>query len=273
MIHFTLNNGVKIPAVGLGVFRIPDNQAAQETVEKALAVGYRHLDTAMIYRNEAAVGLAIKHSGVAREEIFLTTKLWNDDLRSGEINQAMETSLKKLLTDYVDLYLIHWPVPELYVTAWQKMETLYHAGKSKAIGVCNYQIHHLEALLKQAEVIPAVNQVECYPYLTQEPLREYCQSQGIYLEAWGPLGAGKSDILVNPTITEMAQRYNKTPAQVVLKWNVQRHVIVIPKSVNQSRMIENKALFDFELTVADMQKITDLNQNLRLGSDPDNFTF
>jgi diketogulonate reductase-like aldo/keto reductase len=270
---FTLNNGVKIPGVGLGVFRLNDAQEAYNTVKTALEVGYRHIDTAMIYENEEAVGRAIRDSGVPRSEIFLTTKLWNDDQRSGRVAEAMEASLQRLGMDYVDLYLVHWPVKGTYAAIWKKMEEVYKSGKAKAIGVSNYQPHHLDDLLAGAEIVPAVNQIECYPYLSQEKLIAYCKGKGIYPEAWGPLGAGKSDILTHPVIAEIAQNNKRTPAQVVLRWNLQRGVIVIPKSVHRDRQIENLAITGFELTHPEMEQIDALNRNKRLGSDPDNFDF
>lgn len=273
MKEFILNNGVKIPAVGLGVFRVNDAKVAYETVKSALSVGYRHIDTAMIYGNEEEVGKAIKDSGISRHEIFLTTKLWNDDQRSGKVKEALETSLKKLGTEYVDLYLVHWPVRGTYVSVWKKMEEIYRAGKVKAIGVSNYHSHHLDDLLQEAEIVPAVNQIECYPYLTQEPLIKYCKEKGIYPEAWGPLGAGQSDVLSNPLIIEIAKKHNKSTAQVVLRWNIERGVIVIPKSVHKERQIENLSVTNFQLTDSEVKQISSLNKDLRLGSDPDNFNF
>ncbi|MDL2214659.1 aldo/keto reductase [Dysgonomonas sp. OttesenSCG-928-M03] len=273
MEKFKLNNGIEIPAIGLGVFRIEDAKLAQATVESALSVGYRHIDTAMIYENEEAVGKAIKNSGIPRNEIFVTTKLWNDDQRSGKVDEAIDASLKKLGLDYVDLYLVHWPVKGTYVDVWRKMEKVYKDGKSKSIGVSNYHEHHLDDLIKEAEIIPAVNQIECYPYLTQEPLIEYCIEKGIRPEAWGPLGAGKTDVLVNPVIVEIADKYGKTPAQVVLRWNLDRGVVVIPKSSHKERQLENLSITDFKLTTDEITKISSLNKNKRLGSDPDNFNF
>lgn len=273
MKEFELNNGVKIPAVGVGVFRVNDESVAYDTVKTALSVGYRHIDTAMIYGNESAVGQAIKDSGIDRKEIFLTTKLWNDDQRSGKVQEAIEDSLRRLETDYVDLYLVHWPVKGTYVSIWKKMEELYKKGQARAIGVSNYNPHHLDDLLKEAEIVPAINQIECYPYLTQENVVKYCLDRGIRPQAWGPLGAGQSDVLVNPIITDIAKKYSKSPAQVVLRWNVQRGVVVIPKSVHKERLIENLSIMDFQLTDEEVQKISNLNKNLRLGSDPDNFNF
>ena len=273
MKEFILNTGVKIPAVGIGVFRVNDANAAYQTVKSALSVGYRHIDTAMIYGNEEEVGRAIEDSGISRHEIFLTTKLWNDDQRSGKVREALDASLKRLGTEYVDLYLVHWPVRGTYVSVWKKMEEIYRAGKVKAIGVSNYHSHHLDDLLENAEIIPAVNQIECYPYLTQAPLIKYCKEKGIYPEAWGPLGAGQSDVLVNPVVTEIAKKYNKSAAQIVLRWNLERGVIVIPKSVNKDRQIENLSITDFQLTDSEVREISSLHKGLRLGSDPDNFNF
>lgn len=273
MMKFKLNNGIEIPSIGLGVFRLEDAKKAQETVEMALSNGYRHIDTAMIYGNEEAVGKGIKNSGIPREEIFLTTKLWNDDQRSGKVDEAIDASLDRLGMDYIDLYLVHWPVKDTYVDVWKKMEEVYKQGKAKAIGVCNYHQHHLEDLLEQAEIVPAVNQIECYPYLSQEPLVDYCKSKGIVPEAWGPLGAGKSDIFENPVITGIADKHQKTPAQVVLRWLLQRGIIIIPMSTNKDRQIENMSVTDFELTDEEMQQMFSLNKNKRLGADPDNFNF
>jgi len=273
MKKFKLNNGNEIPAIGLGVFRLEDAQKAQQTIEMALENGYRHIDTAMIYGNEEAVGTAIKNSGIPREEIFITTKLWNDDQRSGKVEEAIDTSLKRLGMDYVDLYLVHWPVKDTYVKVWKKMEAVYHQGKAKAIGVSNYKEHHLDDLLKEAQQVPAVNQFECYPYLTQEPLVNYCKSKDIVPEAWGPLGAGKSDIFKNQVILDIAEKYGKSPAQVVLNWLLSRDIIIIPMSTNKERQLENLSVTDFELTNDEIKKISALNKDKRLGADPDNFNF
>ncbi|SHF92911.1 aldo/keto reductase [Dysgonomonas macrotermitis] len=273
MKEFVLNNGIKIPAVGVGVFRVEDANIAYETVKLALSVGYRHIDTAMIYGNEEAVGKAIRDSGVPRQDIFLTTKLWNADQRSGQIQEAINASLKHLDTDYVDLYLVHWPVKETYVSVWNEMEHIYKQGKAQAIGVSNYNPHHLDDLLRHANIVPAVNQIECYPYLTQEDVVSYCKTKKIYPQAWGPLGAGKSDVLSNPVILELAKKYDKTPAQIVLRWNHERGVIVIPKSVRRERLIENLSITDFQLSAEDVSRISALNKNQRLGSDPETFDF
>lgn len=273
MEKFKLNNGIEIPSIGLGVFRLEDAKKAQDTVELALSNRYRHIDTAMIYGNEEAVGKAIKNSGIYREDIFITTKLWNDDQRSGKVEEAIDKSLERLGVDYIDLYLVHWPVKGTYVDVWKKMEKVYNEGKTRAIGVSNYQKHHLEDLMKEAEVIPAVNQIECYPYLSQEPLVDYCKSKHIRPEAWGPLGAKKADILTNPVITGIADKHSKTAAQVVLRWLHQRDIIVIPMSTNSDRQKENLNISDFELSEEDMKQMFSLNKDKRLGADPDNFNF
>lgn len=273
MKEFILNNGVTIPAIGLGVFRVTNPEEAYETVRTAITAGYRHIDTAMIYNNEEAVGKAIKDSGIPRKDIFITTKLWNDDQRSGKVEEAVNESLKRLQTDYIDLYLVHWPVKETYIQVWNKMEQLYQEGKSRAIGVSNYNPHHLDDLLLQTAITPAVNQIECYPYLTQNNVIDYCLRKNIRPEAWGPLGAGKSDILSNPLILDTALKYNKSAAQVILRWNLERGVIVIPKSTHKERLIENIDILDFKLTSDEITSIDSLNKNMRLGSDPDNFNF
>lgn len=273
MKEFKLNNGVKIPVVGLGVFRLEDAKEAYDTVKSGLQNGYRHIDTAMIYGNEEAVGKAIRDSGIARSQIFVTTKLWNDDQRSGKVQEAIDSSLKKLGMDYVDLYLVHWPVKGTYVSIWKGMEKVYKSGKAKAIGVSNYNPHHLDDLLKEAEIVPAVNQIECHPYLTQEAVIDYCHQKGIIPEAWSPLGAGKSDVLSDPVIGKVAEKYGKTPAQIILRWNVERGVVVIPKSSNPKRQTENLEVLNFKLKDEDIKLICSLNKNKRLGSDPDNFNF
>lgn len=268
-----LNNGVEIPSIGLGVWKMDDATLAYKAIRFALDLGYRHIDTAMIYKNEEVVGKAIKDSGIAREEIFLTTKLWNDDQRSGKVTEAINASLKKLNTEYVDLYLVHWPVKETYISVWEKMEKVYQDGKTKAIGVSNYQPYHLDELLQKTEIVPSVNQIECYPYLSQEAVITYCKGKGIHPEAWGPLGAGKTDILTNPIMQGIAKNHNKSTAQVALRWNLQRGVIIIPKSVHENRLSENFSIADFSLTAEEMKQINRLDKNMRLGPHPDNFDF
>ena len=264
-----LNNNTKMPLLGLGVFR--SGERTYQAVRDALEVGYRHIDTAMIYENEEAVGQAIKDSGIPREEIFVTTKLWNDDMRARRVQEAFEESLRKLDTDYVDLYLIHWPVKEEFVNSYKVMEKLYLKKQIKAIGVSNFQIHHLETLMKNTDIPPAVTQIETHPYLTNIEVIKYCQSKGIACEAWSPIAKGK--VLTDPKLKELADKYGKTEAQIALKWNLQRGLIIIPKSVHRQRIIENSQIFDFELSQQDMDLISSLNRDLRMGSHPDTFNF
>lgn len=267
----TLANGVKMPYFGLGVWRTKEGEEVINSVLYALRAGYRHIDTAAVYGNEEGVGQAIRESGVPREEIFVTTKVWNENQRQGNIREALEDSLTKLGMDYVDLYLIHWPVAGKYKETWKVMEELYQEGKVKAIGVSNFHIHHLKDLLASADVKPMVNQVEFHPYLTQTALRDFCREEGIQFEAWSPLMQG--DFLNEPVITELAKTYNRPASQIVLRWDLQHHVVTIPKSVKNERIIENSNIFDFALTAEDMEKLDALNKNHRYGPDPDNFDF
>lgn len=270
MKRIILNNDSVIPAVGLGVYRISDLEVAEQTVANALSVGYRLIDTAMIYGNEEAVGKAIHKSGIPREEIFVTTKLWNDAQTSGFVSEALNASLERMGLDYVDLYLVHWPLKDTYVSVWEKMEEVYRNGKTKAIGVCNYEPHHLDDLLKVAKVPPVIDQIECNPYFTQDKLIHYCKRKGIVPEAWAPLGAGLLGVLNDPLITDIAARHSKTPAQIVIRWHLERGLIAIPKTVHKARLIENLDVDDFELTPAEIMEISGLNKNDRKGVDPDN---
>jgi len=271
----TLNNGVKMPGFGLGVFKVEEGPELVEAVKAAIKNGYRSIDTAAIYENEEGVGEGIrqglKETGLSREELFVTSKVWNSDLGYEETLKAYETSLQKLGLDYLDLYLIHWPVEGKYKDAWRALETLYKKDKVKAIGVSNFQIHHLEDLLQNAEVKPVINQVEYHPRLTQKELRAYCEQQNIQLEAWSPLMQG--ELLDNDVLSAIAAKHNKSTAQVILRWDVQNGVITIPKSTKEHRIIQNADIFDFELTSDEMQEIDALNQNHRVGPDPDNFDF
>lgn len=274
-IHSTmkLNNSVEIPLVALGVFRIPNDQTA-DCVRGALEAGYRHIDAAAIYHNEQGVGKGVKDSGVAREDIFLTTKLWNEDMRAGRVREAFEESLEKLGTDYIDLYLVHWPVAGAFEKSWLEMEKLYKEGRIRAIGVSNFHQNHMESLLKVASIIPAVNQIELHPLLTQKPLTKYCRSLGIEIEAYCPLGgSGKFNLLKNEEILAIAQKYGRSAAQILIRWDLQNNIIVLPKSTHQERIVENINVFDFEITPEDMAALDAMNQNFRVNSDPDTFDF
>ncbi|GAA4838786.1 aldo/keto reductase YtbE [Paenibacillus vulneris] len=271
----TLNNGVNMPWLGLGVFKVAEGSELVQAVASAVKHGYRSIDTAAIYENEKSVGEgireAIREHSIRREDLFITSKVWNADLGYESTLAAYETSLRKLGLDYLDLYLIHWPVQGKYKEAWRALETLYKSGRVKAIGVSNFQVHHLKDLMKDAEIKPAVNQVEFHPRLTQQELRDFCKEQGIQLEAWSPLMQGQ--LLDHPDLQELAAKYGKSVAQVILRWDLQHGVITIPKSTKEQRIIENADLFDFELSADDMNRIDRLNQDLRVGPDPDNFDF
>lgn len=267
----TLHNGVKMPWFGLGVYKVPEGAEALESVKAAIKAGYRSIDTAALYQNEEGVGQGIKESGVPREELFITTKVWNSDQREDRVLEAFETSLQKLGLEYVDLYLIHWPVKEKYKQSWKVLEKLYKEGRIRAIGVSNFQIHHLEDLMADAEIKPMVNQVELHPLFAQLELHEYCKKQEIQIEAWAPLGQGR--LLDNPVLQEIASSHHKSIAQVILRWDIQNEIVTIPKSVRESRIIENANIFDFTLSESDMEKINALNENKRFGGDPDNFNF
>jgi diketogulonate reductase-like aldo/keto reductase len=268
----TLNNGVKMPQIGFGVFKVDEGESVVKAVKKAIEVGYRSIDTAAIYQNEKGVGQAIRESGVPREELFITTKVWNADQGYHETMEAFQVSMDKLGLDYLDLYLIHWPMPkvEKYVETYQALEKLYKDGHIRSIGVANFQIPHLEKLLKECSVKPVINQVECHPYLTQNELKEFCQEYQIFLEAWGPLMQG-GEALSDEIIKTIANKHKKTPAQVILRWHIQNQVIAIPKSVTPSRIEENFRVFDFELTSGEMKLINGLNRDQRNGSNPDTY--
>lgn len=263
----TLHNGVKMPWFGLGVFKVKEGTEVINSVKAAIKNGYKSIDTAAVYQNEEGVGKAIKESGVPREELFITSKVWNSDQGYDSTLQAFETSLKKLGLDYLDLYLIHWPGKNKFKETWKALEKLYKDGRVRAIGVSNFKIHHLEELLKDCEIKPMVNQVEYHPHLTQKDLLAFCQKEGIQLEAWSPLKQGQ--LLNDPVINEIAAKYGKSAAQVILRWDLQTEVVTIPKSTKEQRIIENANIFDFELTTEDMQKIDALNKDERVGSDPD----
>ncbi|WP_226038251.1 aldo/keto reductase [Aquibacillus saliphilus] len=266
-----LHNGVEIPAVGLGVFKMEDGTSVYEAVKSALDIGYRHIDTASFYENEEGVGKAIRDSGVPREEIFITTKVWNDEQGYEEALVAFQRSLDRLQLDYVDLYLVHWPVPGKYKDTWRALEKLYREGKARAIGVSNFLPHHLEDLLTSVEIKPMANQIELHPQLTQVETRKYCEKHNIVVEAWSPLG--KARYLDEPVLMELATKYKKTPAQIIIRWDYQSGIVTIPKSIQRSRQTDNADIFDFELSAEDIKKIDRLNQDKRTGPHPDEFNY
>jgi diketogulonate reductase-like aldo/keto reductase len=266
-----LNNGVEMPWLGLGVFLSEEGKEVENAVKSALAHGYRHIDTAAIYRNERGVGNAIRESGIPREEIFLTSKVWNSEQGYSTTIAAFEASLEKLQTSYLDLYLIHWPKRERSIETWKALEELYAKGKIRAIGVSNFLVHHLEEFLPHCHVIPAVNQVEFHPELIQPDLLSYCLKKGIQPEAWSPIMKGKVNDI--PVMQELASKYGKTPVQVVLRWDIQKGVVTIPKSVKAERIVSNSAIFDFELSPQDIAKIDALDKNKRIGPHPDHIGF
>lgn len=270
-----LHNGVKMPWFGLGVFKVQEGDEVVQSVKAAIRNGYRSIDTAAVYKNEEGVGQglreALEETGLKREDIFITSKVWNSDQGYDSTLKAYEESLKKLGLEYLDLYLVHWPVKGKYKETWRALETIYKEGRVRAIGVSNFHVHHLEDVLADAEVKPMVNQVEYHPRHAQEKLGAFCREQGIQLEAWSPLAQGQ--LLDDETIKEIASKYDKSVAQVILRWDLQNEVVTIPKSIKEHRIIENADLFDFELTQEDMEKISGLNEDRRVGPDPDNFDF
>ncbi|WNQ12480.1 aldo/keto reductase [Paenibacillus aurantius] len=267
----TLNNGVAMPWLGFGVWQVKEGSEVIDSVKHALKAGYRSIDTAAVYGNEEGVGQAIRESGVAREELFVTTKVWNSEQGYESTLKAFEESRSKLGLDYIDLYLIHWPVKGKYKETWKAMEQLYKEKKVRAIGVSNFHVHHLEDLLADCEVTPAVDQVELHPLLSQRELRQFCRDKGIQIEAWSPLMQGKK--FDHPDLVEIAGKYGKSVAQIILRWDIQNGIVTIPKSVTESRINENADIFNFELTQEDIAKIDALNENQRFGADPDNFNF
>lgn len=266
----TLNDGVTMPWLGLGVWQTKDGDEVIHAVKSAIELGYRSIDTASAYKNEEGVGQAIKESGVAREELFVTTKVFNSDQGYEQTLKAFESSRKKLGLDVIDLYLIHWPVKDKFRETWKALIHLQQEGYVKSIGVSNFQPHHLNAIIGDTGVVPVVDQVEFHPLLTQRDLLKYCREQNIQVEAWSPLMQGNLDI---PLLQELAQKYGRTPAQIVLRWDIQQGVITIPKSVHEDRIRENAGIFDFTLSDEDVQAIEGLNKNQRYGPDPDNFNF
>jgi methylglyoxal/glyoxal reductase len=264
-----LNNGIKMPGFGLGVYKVEDGDTVVHAVRSAIEVGYRSIDTASFYDNERGVGQAVRESGIPREELFITSKVWNDQQGYESTLKAYDQSLEKLGMDYLDLYLIHWPVSGKYKETYRALEKLYEEGRVRAIGVSNFHVHHLEDLLANCKVKPVVNQVEYHPHLSQVDLKAFCEKEQIQLEAWSPLKRGR--LLDEPTLMEIGKKYGKSVAQVILRWDIQNHVVTIPKSIKAERIRENADIFDFELTDTEMERIDGLNINERSGSNPDDF--
>lgn len=268
---FKLWNGVQMPYFGLGVYLSEEGNEVVNAVKWALEAGYRHIDTAAIYKNEEGVGQAIRESPVLRKDIFLVSKVWNSDQGFDSTLRAFEASLERLGTDYLDLYLVHWPVTGKYVDTWRALEQLYKEGRIRAIGVSNFLRHHLEDLLQSTEVVPMVNQMEFHPFLVQQELLDFCRRKKIQYEAWSPLMQG--NIFDLPALKELATKYERTIAQVVLRWDLQKGVVTIPKSSRKERIISNSRIFDFKLSEADMKLLDALDKGLRYGPDPDTFDF
>ncbi len=280
--YITLNNGIKIPQLGLGVWQAQDGREVEAAVTAAIHAGYRLIDTAAVYGNERGVGQAITKSSVPREHLFITTKVWNSDQGYDSTLKAFNHSIKLLGLDYIDMYLIHWPMPKTnkYLETWKAMEELYAQGRIKAIGVCNFQISHLENLIKHATIMPAVNQIELHPYFPQTDLRQFGRDNAIAIESWSPIGGsggsgGKSTddtpLLEQPILKDLGTKYSKSPAQIVIRWHLQNGLIVIPKSVHSDRISENIDVFDFELSLDDIALIDSLKTGKRGGANPDDY--
>ncbi|MDQ0160266.1 aldo/keto reductase [Alkalibacillus salilacus] len=265
----TLNDGVKMPGYGLGVYKVWEDDEASQSVQTAIQHGYRLIDTASFYDNEVGVGQGIKESGVNRDDLFITTKVWNDEQGYDHTLRAFEASMNRLELDYLDLYLVHWPVKNYYRDTWKAMERLVDEGLIRSIGVSNFKQRHLEDLMTTANVKPTVNQVEYHPHLQQHDVKAFCEQESIQLEAWSPLKRG--DLFDDETIQQVAQKHGKTPAQVILRWDVDTNVITIPKSVKEHRIVENSDIFDFQLDKADLDAIKALNRDERVGPNPDQF--
>ncbi|RIV35026.1 aldo/keto reductase [Flagellimonas lutimaris] len=268
---FELHNGVQMPYFGLGVYLSKDGSEVINAVKEALNHGYRHIDTASIYDNEEGVGKGIQESNVNRKDVFLVSKVWNTDQGYDATLKAFDASLERLGTDYLDLYLIHWPKGELSKETWKALEKLYKEKRVRAIGVSNFLQHHLEDLLTSTEIVPMVNQMEFHPYLVQQDLIDFCNSKGIQYEAWSPMMQG--NIFDLDIMKDLAAKYNKTIAQIVLRWDLQKGVVTIPKSSKKERIIANSDLFDFELSEEDIQLLDGLDKGKRFGPNPDNFDF
>jgi methylglyoxal/glyoxal reductase len=267
----TLHNGKEMPYFGLGVFQSADGNEVKNAIKYAFDAGYRHIDTAAIYRNEEGVGEAIKEYGIKRNEIFVTSKVWNADQGFNSTLKAYDESLKTLDLDYLDLYLVHWPVKGKYKETWKALEKIYKEGRVKAIGVSNFMLHHLKDLLSDAEIIPMVNQVEFHPLLVQQDLLDYCKLNKIQYQAWAPIMKGK--VFEYDILNKIGEKYHKTAVHVTLRWDLQKGVVTIPKSVKKDRIESNAEIFDFELTPEEIKLIDGLDKSIRLGPDPNNFNF
>ncbi|EKF29248.1 aldo-keto reductase [Trypanosoma cruzi marinkellei] len=268
----TLHNSARIPQLGLGVWRAEDGAETANAVRWAIEAGYRHIDTAYFYNNERGVGQGIRDSGVLREELWVTTKVWNSDQGYEKTLAAFERSCELLGLEYIDLYLIHWPGKKKFVETWKALEKLYEEKKVRAIGVCNFEPHHLTELFESCKIRPMVNQVELHPQFQQRTVREFCKQHNIAVTAWSPLGCGdRTGILKNHVLGEIAKKHNKSPAQVVIRWDIQHGIVTIPKSTNKERIQENFNVWDFELTEEEMRQIDELNEDKRIGGHPDDF--
>jgi diketogulonate reductase-like aldo/keto reductase len=268
----TLNTGATMPWLGLGVWQVAGEAETERVVRSAIELGYRSIDTAKAYGNEVGVGKGVRNSGVPRDRLFVTTKVWNDDIRADRVEAAFDQSLRDLGLDYVDLYLVHWPIRGRIVAAWKAMERIFASGRAKAIGVSNHIEEHLDELLAAARVVPAVNQIEFHPWLQSPSLVDRCRQRGIAVEAWSPLMRG-GELLADPVLVRIARAHGRTPAQVVLRWNIERGVVTIPKSANPQRQAENAAIFDFTLEDSDLAAIARLDRQHRSGADPLTFGF
>ena len=266
--NITLNNNIQIPILGYGTYSMERNE-----ILEALKVGYRHIDTAEGYGNEEEVAKAIEASGIPRGDIFITTKVGNGAQREGKVLEMFESSLKRLNTDYVDMYLIHWPVKEAFCDTWKVFEEIYKSGRARAIGLSNFHDYHIAELQKIWTVVPATNQIELHPRLTQAPLIEYCRNLGISMTAYSPLGSCKIDVTTNDTVVKLAEKYKTTPAQIVIRWFIDKGIITIPRTKTPSRIAENYDVFDFKLEEGDIGSIDALNKDERTNASPDNFTF
>lgn len=268
---FTLHNGVKMPYLGLGTYQAENNQEVIDSVKYALEIGYRHIDTASIYQNEEGVGTGIKESSVPREDIFLVTKVWNADQGYDSTLKSFEDSIKRLQVDYLDLLLVHWPVKEKYKDTWRALEYLYEHKKVRAIGVSNFLQHHLEDLMTDCKIVPMVNQMEFHPYVVQQELIDFCDKNTIQYEAWSPFMQGK--VFNLDFCKQLAAKYNKSIAQIILRWDLQKGVVTIPKSVHRNRIESNADIFDFELSQEDVAYLDSLDRGERIGPHPDHFDF